>query len=162
MRTIEEINKDLAAIQEEERKLFDKSSKLMRELKEAERSELKQFAGKNIRFGKENIMCVDEQMVIGGFVVLKGLIICVDDRRKIDTGRAYGEFSATGSINFDIKMGEMKFAIDEFKDRTLSTGGDIEEIGFKDFMEEMNRLVNKFSEVTSIWGWKSMTNTIIE
>ena len=162
MRTIEEINKDLAAIQEEERKLFDKSSKLIHELKEVERSELKQFAGKNIRFGKGNLMYVDEQMVIGDFVVLKGLIICVDDRRKIDTGRVYGEFSATGSINFDIKMDEIKFAIDEFKDRTLSVGGDIEEIGFKDFTEEINRIVNKFSEVTSIWGRKSMTNTIIE
>lgn len=162
MRTIEEINKELEAVREEENKLFRKTMDLIHERTEAERAELKQFDGKYIRLNKEDLMWVDKQTVLDDFVVLSGLIICVDDNRKYDWGQVYGEFNATGSVNFNVRMGELKLTLDTFKDRTLSDTGDIKELDIKEFMDEAKRLVDKFSDATYIWGWRSMTNTIIE
>ena len=162
MRTIEEINKELEAVREEENKLFKKTMDLIHERTEAERAELKQFDGKYIRLNKEDLMWVDKQTVLDDFVVLSGLIICVDDNRKYDWGQVYGEFKATGSVNFNVRMGELKLTLDTFKDRTLSDTGDIKELDINEFMDETKRLVDKFSDATCIWGWRSMTNTIIE
>lgn len=162
MRTIEEINKELEAVREEENKLFRKTMDLIHERTEAERAELKQFDGKYIRLNKEDLMWVDKQTVLDDFVVLSGLIICVDDNRKYDWGQVYGEFKATGSVNFNVRMGELKLTLDTFKDRTLSDTGDIKELDINEFMDETKRLVDKFSDATCIWGWQSMTNTIIE
>jgi hypothetical protein len=162
MRTIEEINKELEAVREEENKLFRKTMDLIHERTEAERAELKQFDGKYIRLNKEDLMWVDKQTVLDDFVVLSGLIICVDDNRKYDWGQVYGEFKATGSVNFNVRMGELKLTLDSFKDRTLSGTGDIKELDINEFMDEAKRLVDKFSDATCIWGWRSMTNTIVE
>lgn len=162
MRTIEEINKELEAVREEENRLLRKARDLIHERTEAERAELKQFGGKYIKFNKEDLMYVDKQMVMDDFVVLTGLIICVDDSRKYNQGQTYGEFDATGSVNFNIRMGELNLTLDSFKDRTLSGTGDIKELDINEFMDEAKRLVDKFSDATCIWGWRSMTNTIVE
>ena len=162
MRTIEEINKELEAVREEENKLFRKTLDLIHERTEVERTELKQFGGKYIKFNKEDLMYVDNQTVLDNFVVLTGLIICVDDSRKYNQGQTYGEFDAAGSVNFNVRMGELSLTLDSFKDRTLSGTGDIKELDINEFMDETKRLVDKFSDATCIWGWRSMTNTIIE
>ena len=112
MRTIAEIQNDLEELRKASWELDKQRDKLLAELKEAQKQELKDFAHQYIKFGYDNtVMLVLEQEYRNGFVVLKGPKIADTTTRNF-----YNKYH--DHFRVSARYVEIEYAVENFKEET--------------------------------------------
>ena len=158
MRTLEEIIEERAKLAKDIKALNDKDNELYRELRDVEKTELKQFEGSCIKIG-EDIMYVRNQYLKDDIIELKGIIISVIDEMERLYHESY-ELKGRGRISLNVIVDKpIEIPLKDFKERTTGEFKDIYEIDYEQFEEERKNICDNFSYNTSLFSWLNMTIT---
>lgn len=149
MRTIQEINKEIVKLQEQQNVLYEKEKELSRELREVEKQTIVQLNG-YVKFGN-GLAYVENQYQHNSIITIEGMFIETFDEIKRSTGEyvRYNNGSARLIVSFDAK----KMHLDEFSERTTGEEKDIYNITYEEFETESKKIQEDFESMMSIWHW---------
>ena len=164
MRTIEEIQSEIDTIYAQEKELADKRYKLYDEIREVEKSELKDFTSKYIHSDgetrdSESIMCIfkQEYSIIEGKVYIEGPRMIIE--RKYNT-QHYFDHTKDKVFKLYADYAKLEYDIDSFKDFTTGEHPKIEEISYEKYMEYAKDFTGEMRWLTNAIAWIESTNTI--
>lgn len=157
MRNIKEIQEEIDAIYAQEKELTEKRYNLYHEIREVEKSELKDFTSKYIHSDgetndSESIMCVlkQEYSSFDGKIRLEGPRMIIE--RKYNT-KHYFDHTKDKVFKLYADYAKLEYDVDSFKEFTTGEHPKIEEISYEKYMEYAKDFTGEMRWLTNAIAW---------